>query len=59
MTKESKLKNANGMSNKVGSVSFGNNGAPMNGTHKQESRSHPGTEGPRVNGGTNGHANGH
>ncbi|KAL8958164.1 MAG: hypothetical protein Q9193_004724 [Seirophora villosa] len=49
---------ANGMTQKVGHSAPFNNGAPSKGTHKQESREHPGTNGARVNG-SNGVTNGH
>ena len=41
---------ANGMSTKVGLSEHDNNGAPVNGVHKQESIGNPGTNGTRVNG---------
>ncbi|KAG8530203.1 uncharacterized protein KY384_004703 [Bacidia gigantensis] len=41
---------ANGMGSKVGKSSVSHNGAPIKGTHKQESMSAAGTNGSRVNG---------
>ena len=60
MTSDSKLRHANGMSGKVSSSAHDHNGAPVKGTHKDESLDHAGTNGTRVNGastvnGANGH----
>ncbi len=60
MAKSSSLRVANGMTGKIGSSAHDTNGAPVKGTHKGESIEHPGTNGSRVNGASNGHAtNGH
>lgn len=49
------------MTGKIGLSAHDDNGAPIKGTHhKRESIDHPGTNGERVNGASNGHpANGH
>ena len=59
MASNPKLRYANGMTGKVGSSAHGHNGAPVKGTHKDESIEHPGTNGTRVNGATTNGANGH
>ena len=59
MASDSKLRNANGMSGKVGSSAHSDNGAPVKGTHKGESTEHAGTNGTRVNGAATNGANGH
>ena len=58
MTSNPKLQHANGMSGKIAS-SVGNNGAPIEGTHKFESIDHAGTNGTRVNGAATNGVNGH
>ena len=58
MTSNPKLQHANGMSGKIAS-SVGNNGAPIEGTHKFESINHAGTNGTRVNGAATNGVNGH
>ena len=60
MAKSANLRVANGMTGKVGFSAHDHNGAPVKGTHKDESIAHAGTNGTRVNGAstTNG-ANGH
>ncbi|KAM0801888.1 catalase-like domain-containing protein [Usnea florida] len=58
MTSNPKLQHANGMSGKIAS-SVGNNGAPIEGTHKSESIAHAGTNGTRVNGAASNGVNGH
>lgn len=61
MAKSPNLRVANGMTGKVGFSAHDDNGAPVKGTHRdRESIDHPGTNGERVNGASNGHpANGH
>ena len=60
MASDAKLRHANGMSGKVSSSAHDHNGAPVKGTHKEDSADHAGTNGTRVNGastvnGANGH----
>lgn len=59
MASDPKHRYANGMSGKVGSSAHDHNGAPIKGTHKDESINHAGTNGTRVNGATTNGANGH
>lgn len=63
MTTNPKLRYANGMTGRVGQSAHDHNGAPIKGTHRDESIDHAGTNGSRVNGTTNGAstngANGH
>ena len=58
-SKDHKIRNANGMTSKVGFSGHSHNGAPIKGTHKDESISQSGTNGVRVNGGATNGANGH
>ncbi|KAL9128111.1 MAG: hypothetical protein Q9175_007597 [Cornicularia normoerica] len=48
MASDPKLRHANGMSGKVSSSAHDHNGAPIKGTHKDESIGHAGTNGIRV-----------
>ena len=59
MTSDPKLVQANGMNGKVGSSAHDHNGAPIKGTHKDESINNAGTNGSRVNGAATNGANGH
>lgn len=54
-----KIRNANGMTSKVGFSGHRDNGAPVKGSHKQESIDNAGTGGSRVNGAASNGANGH
>ena len=59
MASSPKVRYANGMTGRVGSSAHDHNGAPIKGTHKEESSGNPGTNGTRVNGATTNGANGH
>ena len=59
MAKSPNLRVANGMTGKVGFSAHDHNGAPVKGTHKDESIAHAGTNGTRVNGAAANGANGH
>lgn len=59
MASDPKLRYANGMSGKVSSSADHENGAPIKGTHSEESIDHAGTKGTRVNGDATNGANGH
>lgn len=59
MTSNPKLRYANGMTGRVGSSVHDHNGAPIKGTHRDESIDHAGTNGSRVNGAATNGANGH
>lgn len=59
MTSDDKIRHANGMSDKVSSSAHDHNGAPIKGTHSDESREQAGTNGPRVNGSATNGVNGH
>lgn len=59
MASSAKNRTANGMSTKIGSSDHDHNGAPIKGTHKDESIDNAGTNGTRVNGAATNGANGH
>lgn len=59
MAKSPNLRVANGMTGKVGLSAHDHNGAPVKGTHRDESIADAGTNGTRVNGAAANGANGH
>ena len=59
MTSDPKLRYANGMTGRVGVSAHDHNGAPVKGTHKEESSKPAGTNGTRLNGAASNGANGH
>ena len=59
MAKSSNLRVANGMTAKIGFSAHDHNGAPVKGTHMEESIDNAVTNGSRVNGAATNGANGH